>query len=78
MYIAFLLQPFKTRILVQNSLLNSGYFVVEKLILNASIKVFFVSYIFILEIFNTNILHQLFDYKITFVNSQHENTNSKG
>ena len=22
--------------------------------------------------------HQLFDYKITFVNSQHENTNSNG
>ena len=32
------------------------------------------------EIFNTNISfsHQLFDYKITFVNSQHESTKSKG
>ena len=30
--------------------------------------------------FNTNISHQLFDdkQKITFVNTQHENTNSKG
>ena len=30
------------------------------------------------ESFNTNILYQLFYYKITFVNSQHENTNSEG
>ena len=30
------------------------------------------------ESFNTNISRQLFDYKITFVNSQRENTNSKG
>ena len=30
------------------------------------------------ESFNTNISNQLFDYKITFVNSQHENTKSKG
>ena len=30
------------------------------------------------ESFNTNISHPLFDYKITFVNYQHENTNSKG
>ena len=28
--------------------------------------------------FNTNILHQLFKYKIAFVNSQHEKTNLKG
>ena len=28
--------------------------------------------------FNTNILDQLFYYKIIFVNSQHDNTNSKG
>ena len=27
--------------------------------------------------FNTNISHQLCDYQITFVNSQHENTNTK-
>ena len=33
--------------------------------------------IFKKESFNTNISHQLFD-KITFVNSQRENTNSKG
>ena len=32
----------------------------------------------ITESFNTNISHQLFDYTITFVNSQHKNTNSKG
>ena len=32
----------------------------------------------ILEIFNTNISHKFFLYKITFVISQHENTNSKG
>ena len=31
----------------------------------------------ILESFNTNISYQLFDYKITFVNSQLEKTNSK-
>ena len=30
------------------------------------------------ESFHTNISHQLFYYKITFVNSQRENTNSKG
>ena len=30
------------------------------------------------ESFNTNISHQLLDYTITFVNSQYENTNSKG
>ena len=30
------------------------------------------------ESFNTNISHQLFDYTITFVNTQHYNTNSKG
>ena len=29
------------------------------------------------ESFNTKILHQLFDYTITFVNSQHKNTNSR-
>ena len=29
------------------------------------------------ESFNTNISHQVFDYKITFVNSQYENSNSK-
>ena len=27
--------------------------------------------------FNTNISHQPFDYKITFMDLQHENTNSK-
>ena len=32
----------------------------------------------ITEIFNTNISQQIFDYKITFVNAQHKNTNSKG
>jgi hypothetical protein len=30
------------------------------------------------ESFNKNISYQLFDYKITFVNSQRENTNLKG
>ena len=30
------------------------------------------------ESFNTNISHQLFDYTITFVNLQHQNTNYKG
>ena len=29
------------------------------------------------ESFNTNILHQRFDYKITYVNSQLEKTNSE-
>ena len=28
--------------------------------------------------FTTNISNQFYDYKITFVNSQHENTNSNG
>ena len=31
----------------------------------------------ITESFDTNISHKLFDYKIIFVNSQYENTNSK-
>ena len=30
------------------------------------------------EIFQTNILHQLYYYKITLLNLQHENANSKG
>ena len=30
------------------------------------------------ESFNTNISHQLFDYTITFLNSQRKNTNSNG
>ena len=30
------------------------------------------------ESFNTNISHQLFDYIITYVNSQHQNSLSKG
>ena len=34
--------------------------------------------IFIPESSNTNISHQLLDYKITFVNSQHENINLNG
>ena len=38
----------------------------------------FKLYICIPESFNTNISHQRFDYKVTFVNSQLENTNSKG
>ena len=36
------------------------------------------NHILIAESFNTNISHQIFDYKITFVNSELENTNSKG
>ena len=36
------------------------------------------NYYYITESFYTNSSHQLFDYKITFVNSQRENTNSKG
>ena len=34
-------------------------------------------YICITESFKTSISHHLFDYKITFVNQQQENTNSK-
>ena len=30
------------------------------------------------ESFNTNISHQLFGYTVTFVNQQHQDTNSKG
>ena len=34
-----------------------------------------ITFVFCLpESFNTNISHQLFDYKITFVNSQHESS----
>ena len=42
------------------------------------ILVYMYNIIYIPESFNTNISHQLFDYKITFVNSQHKNINSKG
>ena len=35
-------------------------------------------YFCIPESFNTNISSHLFDYTITFVNSQHYNTNSTG
>ena len=35
------------------------------------------NYFYISESFYTNISHQLFDYKITFVNSQGENAISK-
>ena len=38
----------------------------------------FKKLIFIPESFNTEISHQLFDNTLTFVNSQHWNTNSKG
>ena len=47
-----------------------------KLIISTRIFIFFFflpSY----NPFNTNISHQLFDYTITIVNSQHKNTNSK-
>ena len=37
-----------------------------------------MKYVCIPESLNMNILHQLFDYKITFVNSQRENINKKG
>ena len=37
-----------------------------------------INKIFIPESFNTNISHQIFDNKVTFVNSQPKNTNSKG
>ena len=35
-------------------------------------------FVHITESFNKKISHQLLDYKRTFVNSQRENTNSKG
>ena len=35
-------------------------------------------YICLPENFNTNISHQFFDYIMTFMNSQHQNKNSKG
>ena len=39
----------------------------------------FSNIIFIPESFNfKNISHKLFDYKITFLNSQNQNTNEKG
>ena len=37
-----------------------------------------IKFICIPEGFNTNIIHWLFEYTITFVNSQCENANSKG
>ena len=37
-----------------------------------------IIHFYIQESFNTNISHQLFDYKIIFVNSQLENANSNG
>ena len=37
-----------------------------------------IKLLYIPESFNTNISHQLFNYRITFKNSQLENTNSKG
>ena len=45
-----------------------------------SVKQYIVFYqtVCIPESFNTNILHQLFDYTITLVNSQRQNTNSNG
>ena len=44
------------------------------------LKIFKVSdkEFYIPDNFNTNILHHFFYYKITFVNLQHENTNSNG
>ena len=37
-----------------------------------------VLFVYHAEIFNTNISHQLFDYKITLVNLKRKNINSKG
>ena len=41
-------------------------------------KELYLNKLCILESFNTNISHQLFDYKLIFMNSPHKNTNSKG
>ena len=49
--------------------MNSEVLIAEKMHDNA---------IYISESFNANISHKFLDYKINFVNSQHENTNSKG
>ena len=47
--------------------------------LYSSLIVIYFEIIRIPESFNSNkISHQLFDYRITFVNSQHQKTNSKG
>ena len=53
------------------------FFVILEYLLNAFKKGIYGSYYCIPEHFNTKILHQLFDYKITFVNSQRKNTNPK-
>ena len=45
---------------------------------NKNVGILAYNFVCIPESFNTNISHQLFDYKITFVNSQRKNTNSKG
>ena len=41
-------------------------------------ELYFLYILYITISCDTNISHPLFDYKITFENSQHENTNSKG
>ena len=53
-------------------------FMAELKLLLASQIIQAVTKIFIPESFNTNISHQLFNYKITFVNSRHEDANSEG
>ena len=47
---------------------------IDKLYLRFDNK--FIIYFCIPESLNTNISHQRFDYKITFLNFQHKNTNS--
>ena len=45
--------------------------IITKIICKINMKLF----VYQKALFNTNISHQLFDYKITFVNSQRENIN---
>ena len=59
-----LLQSWKTVLMARST---------KKMFMMASLKLLWKP-----ESFNINISHQLFDYKITSVNSQRENPNSKG
>ena len=62
-FFTFLLSPVRVR------RSNKENFILE--------KTFFIQKKTALSLF-TNISHSFFNYEITFVNSQHENTNAKG
>ena len=53
------------------------YFLLEEQALMDQERLLVDNEICIPESFNTNISHQIFDYAITFLNSQNQNENSK-